>query len=477
MFNVYLKKINIPRDTIDSRHVGYGQTVAASSTPSTIVFSTGITGQTNTWIGGMIIFTSGIYNGMAADIGGENKTSTTLDSVVLSQAFPTAPEAGTTFILFRRSTSTISYDATVYQITRFVSSVRFDTAIDMGYDSASIVVNGDISKSLNRYSEILGMDVQIEDKDGHKCFRGIVANITLGPDGGNIDCVGYMRTFSWFEFATAYGGTSDVTSPKILKDIANANPYIMNSYGIDRDGAWDTAQQAFGGIGPINFGESVISGQEAMNRILEMGRLGISIEAVYMQIYNDPIPTLTYTSNTLLAADYVINRNNYAFNQSGFNVKGSLADTYSLVDASYANSNNQTLFTPYSANIRLLERLGRRRKTVQSNSQSGLYESTAVVQQANEDYKNMMSTDQYVVSGYIYKDGLNTRVPVYYIKSGDRVRVETPYGYENIYKNVTMNAVEFYVGKTSYDSTNRVMTLYPVNDPKKSEIFAARLKI
>lgn len=477
MFNVYLRKINVPFTSIDSRNTGYGQTVSVSSTPTEIVFSSGITGQTSTWVGGMIIFTSGLYAGMAADIGGENKTGTTLDSVLLSQEFPSTPAAGTSFILYKKGSGSVTYDSKIYQITRHLESVKFDTVIDGGYDVCTLTVNGDLSKSLNQYSEILNMDVIVEDQYGHRCFRGLVASMNLSSNGGTIDCVGYYRTFGWFDFGTVYGGTADVTSPAIIKDICDANPYIANSGAIDRDGAWDTAQQAFGGIGPINFSESILSGMDALKRILELGRLGVSVEAVYLAMYNEPVPQLRYTSADIQTSDFVLTRGNYSFSQSGFNVKGSISDTYSVVSATYSDANNETFLTPYATNIRLLERFGKRHHTVQSNSQSGVFESTAVVQQANNDFQSLMSSDQYTVSGYVYRGGMNTRVPVYHIRAGDTVKVETPYGFENIYKNASMNAIEFYVGKTSYDSNSGVMTITPVNDPKKSEIFAARLKI
>lgn len=477
MFNVYLRKIIIPSVQIDSRTPSYGQTVDSASTADTIVFSSGITGQSSSWIGGIIIFTSGTYSGMAATIGGENKTGTTLDSILLSEAFPSVPDTGTSFILYRRGTGKISYDGKVYQISRNVSNVKFDTVIDGGYDVATITVDGNIIRPINQYSDLLNMDVIIEDDKGHRCFRGLVGNINIGSTGGTIDCVGYYRTYGWFDYGKVYAGTSDVTSTKILREISDANPFIANSNAIDRDDEWDTIQQAFGGIGPVDFSESVVSGEEAIGRVLEMGRIGISVEAVYMAIYNDPVPVLKYTSNTITAADFVLTRSNYAYNNTGFSAKGSLSDSFSAVNTTYTDTNNKTFYTPYTVNLRLLGRLGFRKKGITSNSQSGAYESTAIVQQAANDFQNMMSADQYQVSGYVYRNGMNTRVPVYYIRAGDTVKVETPYGYENIYKNSSMNATEFYVGKTSYDANSGVMIITPINDPKKSEIFSARLKV
>lgn len=475
-FEIYLRDIIIPSEQIDSRYVGYGQTTSFCTTLG-VSFSSGIAGQSVTWVGGLILFTSGNFAGISATIAGEIKTGTTLDAVLFSEVFPVAPSNGSTFILYRKGTGTIGYGNTIYQIGKYTESITFETSITGGYSSAQINVNQKFPSLLNKFSSLLGMDVQIEDMRGKKCFQGIISSVDFGNSGGTINCIGYYQTFNWYKYSKIYNNSVSNTSVKLLKDICAENPYILGNSAIDRNSAWGTAQQAIGGIGPINFSESEVTMQEAINRILEMGYYGISIDPVYMMIYDGGFPIIKNIPEEISNYDYFINRNNYSYSNAGFGIKGDLTDTYSLSNTTYTDGDNNTFYTPYATNIRLLNRFGLRKTLITSINGGGIAQSMAAVQVANRDFKNLISSDAYELSGYVYKNGMSAKVPSYYIRAGDMVKIETPYGYENIYKNATMDVTSFCVGSTSYDSSTDIMKINPLNNPKKSEIFSARLKV
>lgn len=486
LYNVYLRSHILPYEIFDSR-AGTIYTTTGFSTESQILIGdggfAGIPSQSTTWVGGIIGITSGTYAGLSADIAltyyDNNTNAYTIGSKLigfdLAQAFPSAP-TGASFFLARRNTNPIQYSSYVYQISKFTQSISFSTSINEGFDICSIELGEKFSLLGNIYSSLIGMNVIVEDQNGHRCFDGIVVEAAVNGNGGNLSCVGYGQTFGWFSFDRYYDTTATNTSTKILRDICAANPYIStNVQGIDRNSAWDTAQQSVAGIGPINFGESAISGKEAINRVLELGKYGVSLDGVSVMFYGN-YPTLYTISDNVTQYDYTLTRNNYEYKESGFNLKGSVADTATLVHASYTTDSGDTLFTPYATNRALITTLGLRRKGITSNNNGGLAIMTAVVRVANNDFSDLISSDKYTISNYVTSATSNLKVPVYYIKAGDRIKIEPSYGYENIYKNATMNATSFIVGATSFDTSSGVMTLNPVKNPVKSEIFAARLK-
>lgn len=486
LYNIYLRSHILPYDIFDSRSGTVYTTTGFSSTIQ-ILFAdgsfAGIPSQSTTWVGGIIGITDGVYAGLSADIAlayfdnltNEYTIGSKLIGFDIAQEFPSAP-TGASFFLARRNSNPIQFDSAIYQVTRFVDSISFDTDIDHGFDTCSVSLGERFSLLGGVYSALIGMNIVVEDQNGHKCFDGIVAEAALNGNGGSLSCVGYSQTFNWFGFDRYYDTNVSNTSTKMLRDICAVNPYISsNIYGIDRNNAWDTAQQSISGIGGINFGESAISCKEAMNRILELGHYGVSLDKVAIMFYGN-FPQMYVVPNDVTTYDYVLRRDNYQYSDAGFNVKGSVADVSTLVHTNYTNTAGASLYTPYATNKPLLKTIGMRRKALTSNHSGGIAEMTSIVRVANGDFSDLISSDEYSISGYVTRSTSNLRVPAHYIKAGDRIKIETSYGYENIYKNSTMNGTSFVVGHTSYDTASQTLKINPVKNPVKSEIFAARLK-
>ena len=474
-FDAYLRKHVMPIDTIDSRGTTYSRTITSATTTS-VTFNSAISGQTVTWIGGLIIFTSGTFAGLACTIVSENKSGNDLLGVGMGEPLTSAPVTGTTFILFRNNTNGVQFEDKTYQIGKHISDISWSTDIDKGYDSCTIQLEK-FTSIINIYSELVGMNIVIEDEKGHRCFDGLIVDCSFNANGGSISCVGYFSTFAWYHYNKAYNSDATNTSTKMLREICASNPYMSKYlYAIDRGNLWDTAQQSINGIGPINFGESEINQEEAIKRILELGEYGNSLNAVKLLIYNYCIPRTMVIPKTPTTYDYVIGRKNYAFDHTGFNMKSSVGDTASLVYSTYQDTDNVSWQTPYAVNLPILLKFGARRKSISSSSQNGIAEASAIVRVANNDFDDLIIADSYNLSGYVSKNGTNLQVPVYYIKAGDIVKIETSYGYETVWRNQIMNSVSFVVGHTDYSASSGILQLTSISNPKMSEIFAARLK-
>lgn len=476
MWNVYVREHILPYTKIDSRVPDVNSSVGSGTTSTRIYFNPPIPAQTDQiWVGGMIVITSGLNKGMGANISASANITTTLSYVDVSEEFASTPETGSSFALIRRDASgEIAYGNSI-QIDKFVDSFSATTSIDKGYETLTLQINSRFSNVFTAMSSFVGMNIIVED-EYCRMFDGIIVDVEYAGNGGNISCVGYAQTFSWFQFEKIYDSSPTNTSPKILKDICDVNPYIRKLYiGIDRNDAWDTAQVAMSGIGPRNYTESVVTCTDAIKDITDMGYFGVSYQNVYLQVYNNAVPVLKIIDKAA-TPDYAIGKKNFVFGSDGFSVKSSIVDAYSEIVSSYNTDGGVTLYTTSAVNVGMISKVGRRKKMITSG-EGGLAEKTAMVRVANNDFGTFLSASNFRIVGKISCGGTTTHVPVHRIKAGDLVTIEPPTGFDAMFKNQYIDVTKFVVGKTSYDSSSRVMTITPIENSLQSEIFAARVKL
>ena len=480
MINIYVREHILPYEFYNSQHSTHNATINLGSNIGTLYFYPVLLDLVaSDWNGGMIIFTSGANAGLGANIASFRSeiVSGTLSHVMdLSEYLPATPEPGTTFILVRRlATSYISYGQT-YQLDRYTTDVKVTTDIDKGYATASFKINNRFANIFSTFTAFVGMNIKIFE-DGYQIFEGLIADVDYTGSGGSVSCVGYKQTFSWFVFEKIYNSDAGNTSPRILKDICAANPYIPNKLiGIDRGDVWQDIQNGIGGIGPRDYMKSIQTCDDALNDILQMGYFGISFDSTYLQFYNDVIPVLKVVSKDSEVVDWYIDRNNFIFGDDSFTLKSSILDAYTEVFTTFNDANGNTLNTASAVNVNFISKMGRRKKSL-SVGEGGMAEKTAVVRVANNDFGTFLSSTSLKIAGKVGSGMRGTKQPVSHIKAGDVVTLSLPPGFDSMYKNTLVDVTTFVVGHTEYDTTSGILSISPLENALQSEIFAARLKI
>lgn len=478
MINVYVREHILPYVFYDSRHSTHNASINLGSTQDKLYFYP----QTldlipSDWNGGMIILTSGALAGLGADIASfraEVDISGLIHIMDLSEAFPSVPEPGTSFMLIRKN-AFITYGPT-YQIEKYINSISVTTDIDKGYATANIKINNRFSNIFQTFATFAGMNIRIFE-DGYQIFDGIIADVDYTGSGGSVSCVGYSHTFSWFGFSKIYNSDASNTSTTILKDICLANPYIPNNLiGIDRGDVWHTAQFNIGGIGPRDYMKSEQTCQDALNDILQMGQFGVSFDSTFLQIYNNATPILRVIPRNPTTCDWYIDRSNFIFGDDSFSLKSSILDAYTEIQTTYNDASGNTLNTTSAVNVNFISKLGRRKKIL-SVGEGGLAEKSAVIRVANNDFGTYLSAASFKIAGKVSSNKSNIRRPAYCIKAGDVVTISPPSGFDSMYKNTLVDTSTFIVGHTDYDVNSGIVSITPIENALQSEIFAARLKV
>lgn len=475
-FKVYLKAHALPYQFVEGRISG-ASAASGASNQFLIGFSPTMTGQSTTWVGGHIIFSSGALKNSGGQIASEVKSGTTLLAVTLAEQLPYAPTAGDTFWMVRRSGTLSVGNAAIVDLTPYVDNVTFATDIDLGFENATITLNQN-AKSLSRiFSQYIGRYVEIQDVLGRRCYSGVLTVASIQGWGGSITAIGHRATFNWFDIGNTYDTTATNTIPKILRDICALNPFIStNVFNIDRGDTLHTAQTAVGGIGPRDWSKNFTKSSDAIKEILDLGNYGISFDKVALQVWHDCIASTAVISQTPITPTYIITEANLEIAYGNVEIAGDISDTYTQVMGSYTDTTGNFIRTSSAYTYPLIPQMGFRVKEQSGNGSTAAL-AMAVVLATREDKKYIVAPGSIKISGNVKRASAANHLPCYAIKAGDVVALEANIGASSLYRNEIASPLLLTVGHTSYSSSDNSITLTATDWPLKSDLFMSRIKV
>lgn len=476
MFNVNIYEIDLPLITRDYKGT---TSVAAGSDNITIKLNPQI--PELSWTGMWLVLTSGNLKGYMAQIGSYSGEAGT-DTFNLAQELPSTPDTGSTFkiiSMFEVATS-FSFTGKVYDYTKYVDGLSFNTEIGVGYSRCTIQLKKVSTELANTIAELLGNYLIVSDNYAKDVYHGIIAGITLDGDGGQIDCVGIGDTNSWYEFFGLYNEDATNTSTSIIRDILSFNPYIdQANQQIDNIESWDAAQQAVGGIGPLDFTQSNVTVKAALDKILAMGNYGLINEdtkKAYLQVWDYGVPYLIFANPdpSIDDANWVISNLNLGENKSNLSLVGDIAESFSYTSGSYNTEEGTTIETAGYVNIDLIDKYGFKKREVTSG-QSRLL-SFNIMRVAAEDNNKIAGPGKIAIEGNVRSWGAGTyNSPPYMIRAGDIILIEDAITGSSVFKNEIFHGSVAQVGTTSYSDGKMTIGLAELADV--SEIFKKQIEV
>lgn len=476
MFNVNIYEIDLPLITRDYKGT---TSVAAGSDNITIKLNPQI--PELSWTGMWLVLTSGNLKGYMAQIGSYSGEAGT-DTFNLAQELPSTPDTGSTFkiiSMFETATS-FSFTGKVYDYTKYVDNITFNTEIEVGYARGTIQLKKISTELANTIGELLGNYLIISDNYAKDVYHGIIVGINLDGDGGQIDCIGIGETNSWYQFFNIYAAIETNTSTKIIRDALFANPYIdQANQQIDNTGDWDTAQQAVGGIGPLDFTQSNVTIRAALDKVLAMGNYGLTSEKTvkaYVQVWDYGVPYLIFANPNpdVDDADWVIGNTNLGENKGNLSLIGDIADSFSYTSGAYNTEEGTTIETAGYVNLNLIDKFGLKKREVTSGQERLI--TFTIMRVAASDKNKIAGPGKIAIEGNVRSWGAGTyNSPPYMIRAGDIILLEDAITGSSVFKNEIFYGSVAQVGTTSYSDGKMTIGLAEVADI--SEIFKKQIEV
>lgn len=403
-------------------------------------------------------------------------------------------------------------------LRRYISQMTWSTAIDKGYDTATIELNESASNLGQYYSYLLGQNIEIIDIYGNRCWNGLVTNIYVDGGGGRIDATGYKKTFEWFRFDKLYiapEGGFDVdergpTSSQVLHDATLFNPYMKhifldqndpsgtsinwgtkgfvdgNGYtgmSYDADKSWPRAQHietSYVGLNELDFSDGSFKCSDAIEAVESFGyaytnETDFDADTMHFQCWADGYVRVIRVKKdpSTLTADYVISRKNVRSNYRGVEISGDINDIVTEVYVIYTDENGENLVSSSIYNSDLLTEYGARVRV--QTTDFGPELSFLVAQAARADKNSLIGLGNVDIQGNVKAGGGSmNNLPCYLMKAGMVAEFEDNIGHGSLYRNRSGTPGIFYIGSTSFNTSTNTMSVSPALTQSAVELFLRR---
>ena len=461
MFSVKMSKFGQLYRRYDSRVHGNSVSLAgpggAGTSGQAIIFVDSISER---FLYGTIILLTGPNAGAGSEIISDNWNGSSFSSVILNDSFDFPIEENELFVLLAKNNAEPGVPAAIND--SIVSSVSFGGSVVVGHVNASVgLVGYGIPKDLQEY---LGHDIQIFDKYNDLVWQGLITEITAGAMGADISAVGYGDTFSRYHYYNLYPaadpGVSIVT---ILADIINTNPFLVYSaVWLDRGDVIHAAQA--GTLPVFDFTESPVLASEAISSVLAMGATPLTLNPVYLQVFNHRIPKLTIVDLNPQEPKWVIRSHNLTDGANSFILESSLSSMRNTVFGAYTDADGVSFTTNKTYDLDLYERFGPKEQLLNASrlGQAEIFSAQSLLLASKS---KMYSPSRMSVTGYVALYQSSVALPCWKIMPGDVVAVMPDANGIAQSKNRFNEGELYVVGETSYDSESGAMDLWVYQSP------------
>lgn len=388
----------------------------------------------------------------------ESKSGST---ITLVEALPILPEVGNKYIAFSKNTTYLDSFTQIVQLNEYVSSGNFTSAIDGGYKQCTLELSTKLISGRMLSYDVTGWDLLVAGDEG-TAWNGVVSSMTIDENVISITAVGYLSLVETLPYAGYFEILDETTTPYVIGSLIGEYGIIRDVDGsLDRGDIMDTAQQSYGGIGPLDFTEPGATAKTVIDKVMALGPFDATGDDIWFQIWNERVPEIKRVVRPAQAGEvnWILDASDIIGSEVSQYTKDR-TKVFNIWSANYRGDSGEQLTSANIYSLRDLLDYGPQHGVINNGSLSD-GEIGIVLDQKIQDLQEFLSVSSISISGMVRSNSAAFSRSVYNMRAGDVVMLSRSVeGMADLGSSVT-DGIYIVIGETDYNIADDTVSITP----------------